>query len=122
MNDNTVTVLVVDDEPRVLALTARHLHRNGYTALTAAGGDEALTLLESGEGVALVLTDCNMPGLSGPQLDKIILMRWPHIKVVAMSGRPRSPELPDQIEFLPKPFRSASLIAVVESVLNHEAA
>ncbi len=122
MSDEPVTILVVDDEPEVLGIVSMHLQLSGYTVLVANSGEEALAVLDGPTNVALVLADCNMRGISGPELDVIILARWPHIKVVAMSGRPRSPELPDTIEFISKPFRRADLIAVIEQVLRREVA
>ena len=122
MDDNSATILVVDDDPSVLGLTSMLLRREGYTVLVASSGKEALTILESRADTSLVLADCDMPGISGPELDKMILARWPHIKVVAMSGRPRAHELPDTIEFIPKPFRRANLIGTIERALSREAA
>jgi hypothetical protein len=61
------TILVVDDEPAVLAITARMLRRNGYRTLEAANGADALGLLEA-EDCQLLLTDQIMPGMTGTQL------------------------------------------------------
>ena len=122
MNDNGVTILIVDDEPSIVAVTAQHLTRKGYEALVAVDGNEALAMLEARAEVDLVLANCNGSRISGPELDRIIPARWPHIKIIAMSGRPRSTKLPNGVAFLPKPFRSANLIAVIESVLCPEAA
>jgi CheY-like chemotaxis protein len=119
MQEPTI-VLVVDDEPGVLGVASMHLQRRGYTVLLASSGLEALSVLENRVEISLVIADCDMPGISGPELDKMILARWPHIKVIAMSGRPRDPELPDEVEFLPKPFRGATLVATIEGVLNRE--
>jgi CheY-like chemotaxis protein len=122
VNDNGVTILIVDDEPSIVAVTAQHLTRKGYEALVAVDGNEALAMLEARAEVDLVLANRNGSRISGPELDRIIPARWPHIKIIAMSGRPRSTKLPNGVAFLPKPFRSANLIAVIESVLCPEAA
>ena len=119
MKDVPFVVLVVDDEPGVLAIASLHLQRAGYTVLEAIGGAAALSVLESRSDVALVLIDCDMPGMSGPEADKIILARWPHIRIIAMSGRPPAPDLPDEVDFIPKPFKGADLVARVRNVLNH---
>ena len=119
MNDVPFVVLVVDDEPGVLAIASLHLRRAGYTVLEASGGAEALSVLESRSDVALVLIDCDMPSMSGPETDKIILARWPHIRIIAMSGRPPVADLPDEVDFIPKPFKGADLVTKIKNVLNH---
>ena len=60
-------VLVVDDHPVNRLLLQRQLESLGYAAETAADGHEALARWSSGR-FALVLTDCQMPGLSGYEL------------------------------------------------------
>src|SRR5262245_45625168 len=59
-------VLVADDEPAVLSLTARCLEHLGLRALCTASGEEAVELFVQHQGeVALVLLDLNMPGRGG---------------------------------------------------------
>jgi two-component system phosphate regulon response regulator PhoB len=57
-------ILVVDDEPDIVALVAYHLARAGYRVSTAASGTEALTVARQ-ERPALVVLDLMLPGLSG---------------------------------------------------------
>ncbi len=118
MSDDTPTILIVDDEPSVRGVAAMHLQRRGYTILEATGGEDALKVLEGRSDVVLAIVDCNMPGMSGSELDKIILKRWPYIKIIAMSGRPPAHDLPDKVEFIHKPFRGADLVAKIESTLK----
>ena len=122
MSDGLATILVVDDEPGILGLVSMQLQRKGYTVLAVDSGLEALSVLASRADVTLVLSDCDMPNMSGPDLDKVILARWPHIAVVAMSGKPRPEDLPGEVVFIQKPFRGADLAAVIESALNREPA
>ncbi len=84
-----------------------------------AAGAEALSVLESRSDVAVVVIDCDMRGMSGPETNKIILARWPHIRIIAMSGRPPAAVLPDEVDFIHKPFKGADLVARVRNVLNH---
>ncbi|MPZ48642.1 MAG: response regulator [Dehalococcoidia bacterium] len=58
------TVLVVDDEPDIVALMRDFLEAEGYGVLTAGDGETALNLLER-EQIDCVLLDIMMPGLSG---------------------------------------------------------
>lgn len=57
-------ILVVDDEPDIVALVAYHLARAGYRVSTAASGPDALTAARQ-ERPALVVLDLMLPGLSG---------------------------------------------------------
>lgn len=119
MNDGSPIILVVDDEPSVRAVIFLHLKKAGYTVLEAASGEQALAILSVQPNVSLALVDCDMPKFSGPELDKIILEKWPGIKILAMSGRSRSAELPEAVEFINKPFRGADLITKIGSILRH---
>ena len=60
-------VLIVDDEPALVELGKRALESAGYRVIFAHSGAEALTA-SGGERVQLLLTDLNMPGMSGREL------------------------------------------------------
>jgi DNA-binding response OmpR family regulator len=60
------TVLIVDDERDLREALAFDFRRKGFRALVAASGSEGLSLLAT-DVVDIVLTDKNMPGLSGPE-------------------------------------------------------
>ena len=57
-------ILVIDDDRDILQLVSAILKKHGYNPITASDGDQGLTLFES-ENPAIVLTDINMPGISG---------------------------------------------------------
>lgn len=67
MSDVSSTLLIVDDEVRILAALRRTLRREGYEILTAETTGRALELLER-YPVDLVLSDQKMPGMSGIEL------------------------------------------------------
>ena len=81
------TILVVDDDELILALTARFLENLsiGAIVLTAANGAEAIEVLKA-EKVDLVLTDLNMPVIDGFTLLSYISVKHPDIKTIAMTG------------------------------------
>ena len=81
------TILVVDDEPEILAVIRHSLEAIGYTVLTAASAEEAVHLVEKGgEKIDLVLTDVVMPGMTGHGLAARVQAVEPRIRVLFMSG------------------------------------
>jgi DNA-binding response OmpR family regulator len=66
--DGLHTVLVVDDDPQVLASLLDLLRRDGHEVMAAPGGREALALLAAGELPSLVIVDLLMPGMDGLEL------------------------------------------------------
>lgn len=66
-----VSVLVVDDEPKVLRITKLSLEKAGYRVVTAENGEEALGKLREAPYDVLV-TDINMPRMTGEELCQAI--------------------------------------------------
>lgn len=81
----THTILIVDDEVRLLDVLGGMLETQGYRALVAQGGAQALDLIER-ESVDLVLTDLRMPGINGQTLLGEIHRRHPGMPVVIMTA------------------------------------
>ena len=79
------TILIVDDNERLLATLDRALSQAGYLTLTASDGGVALRMLMDVE-VDLVITDIFMPEIDGIELLTRILDRMPHAKVIAMTA------------------------------------
>lgn len=109
-------ILVVDDEEEVREILAETLEDFGYAVLTAASGEEALPFLARDHGVALVITDVRMPGMSGLELADEVRRRWPAVKVVLISGYFEPQESPQR--FLKKPFHMKDLASLVRSELG----
>jgi CheY-like chemotaxis protein len=80
------TVMIVDDDPDVLATLGNILHGDGYKILRANGGIEALNVLDQGETLDLLLTDVIMPGLNGFNLARMARSRRPAIKILYLTG------------------------------------
>ncbi|HTT53493.1 MAG TPA: PAS domain S-box protein [Streptosporangiaceae bacterium] len=115
------TILVVDDEPTVLAATSRILRQHGYATLSAGSGTEALSLAASHE-FQLLLADTVMPGFEGPLLAERIAALKPGLPIVRMSGsdQPPSGGQPGSDQawaFLPRPFTTELLIRAVRTAL-----
>jgi PAS domain S-box-containing protein len=119
------TVLVVEDEPRVLRLAAQVLRRHGYHTIEAASGKAALERWSAdGASVDVLLTDLVMPGgVTGIDLGKSLSQTQPSLKVVYTSGY--SPELAgygvelrDGVNFLSKPYTPSALLRIIANSLE----
>jgi Response regulator containing CheY-like receiver, AAA-type ATPase, and DNA-binding domains len=78
-------ILVVDDEPMVLEVTARMLRQSGFIVEEASGGADALKLLQK-ERTNLLITDIQMPGMNGIELVLKTRERYPDLEVIALSA------------------------------------
>jgi PAS domain S-box-containing protein len=109
-----VKALAVDDDFLVLRNTALMLEDLGHQVIEASSGVEALKILALNEDVELVITDQNMPGMTGLQLAAQIKQKWPDIKVVLATGYAELPAGEGQdLKRLSKPFTQATLDAIV---------
>jgi len=78
-------VLVVDDEPEIRQVAGMTLEREGYEVLTAADGLDGLHAL-SKSLPDVIISDLNMPRMSGVEFLAIVRKRFPHIATIAMSA------------------------------------
>ena len=117
------TVLVVDDEPAVLAAASRILRQHGYATLEAGTCADALALASSHD-FQLLLTDWVMPEMSGPTLAQRVTRLKPGLPVVHMSGNDAATvsqrhgvQDASGVAHLQKPFTADLLVERVRSAL-----
>ena len=117
-------ILVVDDDPNILALIRTILSQQHYRVTTAGDGRQALERLARSNFDAMI-TDALMPGLDGPALTEKIkadpdLKDLPVIMITASSepGMVQKSFSSGCILFLPKPFTGASLISILQLALG----
>src|SRR5438270_101259 len=111
-------LLIVDDEPAVLALLKRYLERVGYGVETTLTAEAALDLFEAApDRYDLVITDLTLPGMGGEELLKRLRQRRPSLRALISSGFPHSPALPD-VRFLLKPYLPKAMVEVIEQMLS----
>jgi signal transduction histidine kinase len=79
------SVLLVDDEPRILAALRRRLS-DRFAILTAESAGQAVEILESGENVGAIVADMKMPGRDGLGLLVEVARRWPNIRRLMLTG------------------------------------
>jgi PAS domain S-box-containing protein len=119
----TGTILVIDDEPGVRKVLARHLEALGYEVVQASGGAEGVDLYRTGGGsLDLVLLDMVMPHMDGEATFKALKELDAGVRVVLTSGFSedgRANRILSQgtVGFLQKPFRRAALANLVRDAL-----
>jgi signal transduction histidine kinase len=120
------TLLLVEDEEAVRAITRHVLQLCGYTILEASHGAEAIKICENNPGpIHLLMTDVVMPGMGGRQLAETLLSRQPDMKVLYLSGYTddavvRHGVLEAGANFLQKPFTPGSLAQKVREILDRK--
>lgn len=78
-------LLLVDDEPNILASLRRVFQRENYELLFAQSGAEALRIMEK-KPVELIMTDFMMPGMNGSELLREVRERWPNTIRIMLTG------------------------------------
>ena len=114
-----ITVLFVDDEQAILKSYRRLLRKEDYRILTADSGEEAINMLAEYE-VHVLVTDQQMPGMSGCQLLSHVRETYPEIVRVTISGYACADAVRETVQagaidrFLVKPWKTDDLRASVQ--------
>ena len=121
------TVLLVEDDVRVLELTTASLRELGYTVLVAGGAKDALAQLERDVEIDLLLTDIVMPDMNGRKLADAAEKLRPGLKVIFMTGFTKNAVvhngvLDPGVNFLAKPFTLEELSAKIREALETQRA
>ncbi len=118
------TVLLVEDEPTVLTVSARMLEQLGYRVITADGPQRALNLAREHVGpLDLLITDVVMPEMNGRDLARAMRSLYPALRCLFMSGYTANviaqAGIVDQgVRFLQKPFTLEQLAAKVREAVD----
>ncbi len=122
------TILLVDDEPDILAIAREMLEGEGYEILDALNAEEAVRVAAGHAGpIHLLLTDVVMPGASGQDLAQLLGLQRPDLRVLYMSsfaiikGRRQFAEVENGLDLgvpiVLKPFTAERLMEKVQEVL-----
>jgi PAS domain S-box-containing protein len=115
-------LLMVDDEAGLLAMVKSTLETLGYRVLTASSGLEALAILESSHSeIDLVLTDWQMPLMSGAELVRKIHTTYPDLKIIVGTGGEIVETAPLPVSgILQKPYTTEAMLKAVRDALGKE--
>jgi len=114
-------VLVVDDEPLIRMNAADMLLDAGFSVLEAADAAAALRVLGDHPEIQVLFTDVNMPGeMDGLDLARRVHQLRPEVHLIVTSGKvaPSAGAIPDDGDFLGKPYREHQMIALVEAAFT----
>src|SRR5260221_3720322 len=118
------TILVVDDEPRIVQLVRDYLEHGGFTVLVASDGAAALRSARTGRP-DLVILDLGLPGLDGLDVARA-LRRDGEVPIIMLTARSEESDKLVGLElgaddYMTKPFSPKELVARVRAVLRRAA-
>ena len=112
------TILVVDDEEHIRSALTTLLDREGYTVTAVEGPTEALAILRE-QAIKLVISDQNMPDMSGLEFFRLIRERHPNVCRIMLTGDAEKDTIIRAINegevyrFIPKPWSNTMLRVTV---------
>ena len=117
------TILLVDDETRMLDLLALYLAPLGYKCIKKNSGNEAISFLED-HNADLVLLDVMMPEMDGWETCNEIRKHW-DVPVIMLTARSEKPDIVRGLkigadDYITKPFDEGELVARIEAVLRRQ--
>jgi CheY-like chemotaxis protein len=125
VNLGSGTILVVEDEPIVCAVTQALLNRSGYTVLTAPDGVSALSVLRDHPvSIGLILLDMTMPGMTTAEVVQAIRTLDLAVPILLNSGYTSNGVIKQMLKegtvqgFLPKPYELHELLEKVQKLLH----
>ena len=114
-------VLVVEDE-MVLRMRAVDIVEDAcFVAIEAISADQALEILESRNDICVLFTDVQMPGsMDGLKLAHATHARWPHIKIILVSGQiaVTDADKPEDSRFFPKPLEILKMVLELQDMVG----
>jgi two-component system cell cycle sensor histidine kinase/response regulator CckA len=115
------TILVVDDDETIRKTVVAILERANFRVLSAHSGSDAIKLAEATDGqIHMLLSDVEMPQISGPDLGQTLKRTRPDLHVMLMSGGNNGNLLVLNYgwAYIQKPFVSVKLVQMVTDVLR----
>jgi two-component sensor histidine kinase/ActR/RegA family two-component response regulator len=119
--DSRPVVLVVEDEMVLRMRAVDVVEDAGFVPIEAASADQAIEILESRDDISLLFTDIQMPGsMDGLKLAHAAHTRWPHIKIILVSGQiaVTDDDKPTDSRFFPKPFEIQQMVLEIQKMVG----
>jgi DNA-binding response OmpR family regulator len=115
------TILIIDDEPKIVDVLSSFLQSKGFSVLSAEDGEKGLVLFEMNP-VSLILLDLMLPGISGETLC-MTLRKTSRVPIIMLTAKIAESEVISGFDYgaddyITKPFSLKELYARVEAVLR----
>lgn len=115
------SILVVDDEPKILEVMTSFLESKGYTVHTAENGRKALEVFEK-NNISLLVLDLMLPDVSGEEVCARI-RKTSRVPIIMLTAKTQEPDLLNGLQlgaddYVTKPFSLKELHARIETVLR----
>ena len=117
----TPIVLIVEDEMMLRMRAVDIVEDAGFTSIETTSADEAIEVLESRDDISLLFTDIQMPGsMDGLKLARAVHSRWPHIKIILVSGQiaVTDADKPTDSKFFPKPLEVEQMVLELQEMIG----
>jgi DNA-binding NtrC family response regulator len=116
--ENTIKILMVDDEIKFLKAVADRLNLQGFEVTTATNGDDAADMADKG-GFDVAVVDLQMPGTDGAQVLKILKQNHQFIEIIMLTGHATLDSAVEcaklgAFKYLEKPYDFEKLVAVLK--------
>jgi two-component system, cell cycle sensor histidine kinase and response regulator CckA len=124
-DSGTETILLIDDEERILDVVEKMLQLNGYTVIKACSGEEGVAIARAyPEIIHLIVLDMCMPVMGGPEAFPILQELRPSAKVLICSGYAIDEDSQSMLDagaagYVKKPFKLQELVGKVRGALSH---
>ena len=124
-DNRDIKILVIDDEKEVLDLISGLLKNQGFDVYQASSGEQGIELFER-ENPTIILTDINIPDISGIEILKLVKKASPTTQVIVFSGMGTTDDIIKTLrlgasDYLTKPFNIGLLIHnVTRCIERHE--
>ena len=116
--ENTIKILMVDDEIKFLKAVSDRLNLKGFEVTTATNGDDAIEAADKG-GFDVAVVDLQMPGIDGAQVLKILKQNHKFIEIIMLTGHATLDSAVEctklgAFKYLEKPYEFEKLVEVLK--------
>jgi two-component system repressor protein LuxO len=124
LNETNASILFVDDEPEILMALKRSLRGTDITVHTAGSGEKGLQMMEQ-QDIDIVVSDKNMPGMSGNEFLHQVAQQWPETVRIMLTAYTQLDDVISAINsgkiwgYMKKPWDNEELILIIQQAINY---